>query len=138
MHPNEQLLRKGYDAYASGDLSALAATWSKEIVWHISGTTPLAGDYKGTEKILGVLAEIVKLANGSFELEVKKLFADDTTGLALCRSKVTYAGEAFDVLTTHVHRIKDGEIIETSFLFDDAVRLNNAQQAAFDLVAAKA
>lgn len=130
MHKNEQLIRDAYEAYGRGDMPAVTKTWTDDIVWHFKGTTPLAGDYKGAEKIQEALTEIGKLTNGTFKLEVTKVFADDETGIVLCRSKSTVAGRTFDTLTTHVHRLVDGKVAETSFLFEDAVEMNAAQLEA--------
>ena len=127
MHQNEQRIRDAYDAFGRGDMAALTATWTDDIVWHVKGTTPLAGDYKGVEKILAVMAETVKLTDGTFKLDVTKVFADDETGIALCRTKGTIGGQTFDSLTTHVHRIVDGKVAESSFLTEDAVAMNAAQ-----------
>jgi uncharacterized protein len=135
MHQNEQLMKDAYDAYGRGDLAALTSTWKDDVVWHMRGTTTLAGDYVGAEAITTFLAEAIKISNGTFKLDVTKLFADDDTGIALCRTKATYNGEAFDTLTTHVHRIVDGKVAESWFLFDDAVAINEAQLASLAVAA---
>jgi uncharacterized protein len=137
MHKNETLLKDAYDAYAKGDIAGLTAGWTDDVVWHLQGDGPVGGDHKGAEDILKTLGEIVGLAS-SFDLKVEKIFADDTTGVALCRTKMSYGDQKFDVVTTHVHRITDGKVAETWFLFDDSVRISEAQQAAFDAAAAKA
>ena len=33
-HPNEELVRKGYDAFASGDMDTLRELFDPGIVWH--------------------------------------------------------------------------------------------------------
>jgi ketosteroid isomerase-like protein len=137
MHKNEQLLRDAYDAYGRNDIPGVTASWTEDTVWHMKGSTSLAGDYKGPEKILGLLAENMRLSNGTFKLEVQKIFADDDIGVVVCRSKATVAGEDFDSLTTHVHRIVDGKLAESWFLFEDAVALDAAEAKALKLVPAK-
>jgi ketosteroid isomerase-like protein len=49
-HPNEEVLKKGYAAFNSGDMDAVRETFADDIVWHVSGTTELAGDYKGLDE----------------------------------------------------------------------------------------
>ena len=57
MHRNEKLIRDAYDAYGRNDIPGVTASWTEDTVWHLKGTTSLAGDYKGPEKILGLLAD---------------------------------------------------------------------------------
>jgi len=137
MHKNEQLLRDAYDAYGRNDIPGVTASWTEDTVWHMKGSTSLAGDYKGPEKILGLLAENMRLSEGTFKLEVEKIFADDDIGVVVCRSKATIAGTDFDSLTTHVHRIVDEKLAESWFLFEDAVALDAAEAKALKLVPAQ-
>lgn len=137
MHKNEKLLRDAYDAYERNDIPAVTASWTPDTVWHMKGTTSLAGDYKGPEKILALLAETVRLSEGTSKLEVQKIFADDEIGVVVCRTKATIAGTDFDSLTTHIHRIVDEKVAESWFLFDDAVALNTAEEKALKLVPAQ-
>ncbi len=47
-HPNKDLVRAASAAFGRGDLSALRNQFFDEnIIWHIAGTGPLAGDYEG-------------------------------------------------------------------------------------------
>ena len=38
-HPNEDLLRRGYDAFGTGDMETLAALLADDIVWHFPAAT---------------------------------------------------------------------------------------------------
>lgn len=44
-HPNEDLLRGLYEAFAKEDVGAMMQAFSPEVVWHESGNNPLSGDY---------------------------------------------------------------------------------------------
>jgi len=54
-HPNEELVRRGYDAFASGDMDTRRELFDPQIVWHFAGRSPLAGDHRGVDAVLGVL-----------------------------------------------------------------------------------
>ena len=60
-HPNEDLIRQGYDAFSSGDMDTLRELFHPDIVWHASGRSQLAGDHQGVDTVLG-LFEVVPLA----------------------------------------------------------------------------
>ena len=44
-HPNEDLIRQGYDAFSSGDMDTLRVLFHPDIVWHAPGRSQLAGDH---------------------------------------------------------------------------------------------
>jgi ketosteroid isomerase-like protein len=52
-HPNEELARRGYDAFARGDMDTLRELFDPEIVWHFPGRSPLAGDHPVSKRSLG-------------------------------------------------------------------------------------
>jgi ketosteroid isomerase-like protein len=39
-HPNEELLRRGFDAFSSGDMGTLAQVLDQEVVYHVPGRSP--------------------------------------------------------------------------------------------------
>ena len=36
-HPNEDLIRRGYDAFSRGDMDTLRELYHPDIVWHAPG-----------------------------------------------------------------------------------------------------
>ena len=46
-HPNEALVRKGYGAFATGDLTTLGELFAEDVIWNTPGKSPLAGTRKG-------------------------------------------------------------------------------------------
>jgi uncharacterized protein len=43
-HPNEDLIRRGYEAFNKGDTQTLREMFDPEIVWHFPGRSVLAGE----------------------------------------------------------------------------------------------
>ena len=41
-HPNVGFLRKGYEAFAKGDMATLTDMYSQDVVWHHAGTSPIS------------------------------------------------------------------------------------------------
>jgi uncharacterized protein len=56
-HPNEDLLRRGYEAFGSGDLDTVQALLDDDIVWHSGGSNLITGEYRGLPEVMGTLAE---------------------------------------------------------------------------------
>ena len=111
-HPNLDLLRRGYAAYGSGDMDTINELFADDIVWHIAGRSPLAGDYSGKEQVFGFFAKFQEMSDGTSKVEVHDMLANDTHGVALvtesgARSERSHQGHA-----THVFHVTDGKVTE--------------------------
>jgi ketosteroid isomerase-like protein len=76
-HPNEDLVRRGYDAFARGDMDTLRELFDPEIVWHFPGRSPLAGDHRRPDAVLGFFGRTMELTAGTFRAELHDVVADD-------------------------------------------------------------
>ena len=76
-HPNEELARRGYKAFAEGDLATIGEIFAEDVVWHISGSSPLARDYRGKDEVLGFLGSLMTVTEGTFRAEVHDILAND-------------------------------------------------------------
>ncbi len=108
-----QNLRKGYKAFAEGDMEALAEIISEAAVWHIPGKSPLAGDYKGRDAIFGYFAKLMEVTGGTFKAELVHALGDDSFAVALQRSTATAQGRAYTGTDVLVDRIENGSAVET-------------------------
>jgi uncharacterized protein len=112
-HPNEALVRRAFDAFASGDVETLRGLMDPDSVWHAPGRNPLAGDHRGVEAILGYFAKTMELTGGSFRTELHDVVANDEHAVSLFVARGQREGktlEARNVLVTHV---RDGKLGET-------------------------
>src|SRR5205814_2780451 len=60
-HPNEELLRTGYDAFSKGDMDSIRGLFADDIVWHSPGRNPLAGDFRGVDEVLQTFGKVFEL-----------------------------------------------------------------------------
>ena len=117
-HPNEDQLRRGYEAFANGDMDTLVSLWTDDIVWHSPGRSPLAGDYKGAEEILGLFAQLVERSGGTFSVELHDVLANDTHGVGLSVGRAERNGktlETKDAIVFHFRGDKISEVWLQSF-----------------------
>ena len=49
----EEFLARQREMYAGGDLAAVGALLAEDVVWHVPGTSPIAGEYRGREAVVG-------------------------------------------------------------------------------------
>lgn len=110
-HPNEDLLRQGYDAFANGDLERLDQLFADDIVWHSGGNTPLSGVFEGKEAVFGNFAKIPEMTD-DFSQELHAILADDEHAVALVKSHVERDGRSLDGDGVHVFHFNDGQVTE--------------------------
>jgi len=111
-HPNVELLRNGYNAYSTGDMAVLTELFADDIVWHITGRSPLSGDYKGRDQVFGFFGKLMELSDGTAKIEVHDLLANDEHGVAIVTGTATRGGNSFEGQDVHVFHIRDGKVVE--------------------------
>ena|ERR1051325_989933 len=119
-HPNEDLARKGYAAFSSGDMTALNDLFADDIVWHVGGRSPLAGDYKGKDAVFGFFAKTMEMTGGTFRLEVHDLLANDDHVVALTHVSGQRDGKSIDDNSVQVLHVSGGKVTESWFHPGDA------------------
>jgi len=70
------LVRKGYEAFNTGDIQTLVTLMSHDVVQHVPGSSALAGDYKGIEAVLGLYAKLGELTGGTFRAHLVDVHGD--------------------------------------------------------------
>jgi ketosteroid isomerase-like protein len=112
-HPNVELLRKGIDAFSRGDVDTGRSLWADDVVYHVPGAGPLAGDHKGKDGVLAYLAKAAELAGGTLRMaEVHDVLANDEHGVALLRFTATRKGRQFTWNQANVYHLRNGKMAE--------------------------
>ena len=111
-HPNEDLLRRGYEAFGKGDLDTLRELFSPDITFHSPGRSPIAGDYAGVDETFGFFGKLAELSGGSFRVEVHDILANDEHVVALTTVSGQRDGKSLDDRSVEVYHVKDGKITE--------------------------
>lgn len=115
-HPNAALVRRGYAALAARDVEALAGMTHDDLVWHIPGRNPIAGEYHGRDRVLAFNAHVLALTGGTLTLELVDVWANEHGAVALHRG----GGTRPDGRPNHdevcmVFTIRDGRIAEARY-----------------------
>lgn len=109
---NAKLIQEGYEAFGKGDVPAVMAIWADDIAWHVPGRSPLAGDYRGKDAILGFFGQLQERSEGSFRLEMHDLLASEDHVVALV-TEIGHRGErTLNSPATHVWHVRDGKATE--------------------------
>ena len=111
-HPNEDILRRGYEAFAKADMPAVQGFFADDIVWHVGGRSPLAGDYRGPDEVLRFLGQTMEMTGGSFSLEIHDLLANEEHGIALVVARGQRNGRTLEDRAVHVLHLQGGKVTE--------------------------
>jgi uncharacterized protein len=118
-HPNEDLVRRGFAAFGTGDMATLGELFADDIVWHGGGRSPISGDYKGKDEVFGFFAQLAERAGGTFRIDVHDVLANDEHVVALTTGTGQREGKTLSDNGAQVFHVKDGKVTETWFLPGD-------------------
>jgi uncharacterized protein len=114
-HPNEDLVRRGFAAFGTGDLATLGELFADDIVWHAGGRSPIAGDYKGKDEVFGLFAQFAERTGGTFRIDIHDVLANDEHVVALTKGTAEREGKRLSVDGVQVFHVKDGKVTESWF-----------------------
>ncbi len=109
---NAMIIRKAYEDFAHGNVSAVFAAFDASITWHVPGHSPLSGDYNGHDQIAGFFGRIIELSGGVFRIDVHHVLADADLVVVLTTVNAQRNGVSASFPEVHVWRMKDGKAIE--------------------------
>jgi ketosteroid isomerase-like protein len=111
--PNEALARAASAAFGRGDLGALQDQFFAEnIVWHLAGTGPLAGDYHGVAQVMGLLGTISELSGGTVQPELHDVLVSPDHTVVLATIRAQRAGKQLQLNVVHVIHAENGKATE--------------------------
>lgn len=118
-HPNVGLLRKGYEAFAKGDMATIRELWSEDIVWHVPGDNLLSGEHRGRDAVFAEVAKLAQLTSGTLSAELHDVLANDEHAVALIRPTASRQGKQLTAPEIHVYHISNGKVTEWWSFFQD-------------------
>ena len=125
-HPNATLMKQLYELFSQGDVEGFLKFMADEVVWHVPGRCPIAGDYKGREAVLGYLSAIDELSGGTYEIsEVHDVIANDDHVVGLHHSTGTRPGKTYDYNETVIMHIRDGMVTEVWEVYGDQYEIDD-------------
>jgi uncharacterized protein len=111
-HPNIELARRGYEAFAKGDLAALSELIADDVTWHVLGVGPLSGTYHGRDEVFAFFGRLAEETAGTFRLNVHDVLANDEHTVALCMLSASRGNKSVEFPVANVSHMRDGKITE--------------------------
>ena len=118
-HPNVGLLKRGYEAFAKGDMATLTELFSENIVWHVPGNNLISGEHRGRDAVFAFFGQIAQLSGGTYQVKLHDALANDEHAVALARVTGSRQGKQIEILDVAVYHISDGKVTEAWSFADD-------------------
>lgn len=118
-HPNATLARRLYEAFTSGDMSAMADLIAEDAVWHeignpvaIRGKAALAAHYAASTGDWG-----------EYDSRLHDVIANDEHAIALVEATVTRNGRSLSYRAAEIYHLRDGKVTERWAFSDDTAAI---------------
>jgi YbgC/YbaW family acyl-CoA thioester hydrolase len=108
----EEFLTRQREMYAGGDLAPATELLAEGVVWHVPGTSPIAGDYRGREAVAGYFRLRRELAGGSLHIATGNEAHHDEALVQLADGRASLGGREMVWRTAGVYRVAEGAIAE--------------------------
>ncbi len=118
-HPDEELVRSAFDAFAKGDVDTLRESMAQDAVWYVPGRNQLSGEHRGVDAILGFFARTMELSGGTFRMDVHDVVANDDHTVALFDARAEREDRTYENRNVLVIHIRDGKLTETWLLSEN-------------------
>jgi uncharacterized protein len=123
---NIAVVRRGYAAFAKGDLETLKTLFSANADWHLAQTGVLRGNYRGAQAILEFFGQLAHETQGSVRVEPLTMAASGDLVFVLERTTGERNGKILDTKDVLVFKLDNGVVTEVSDF-----QLNHAVDAQF-------
>ena len=108
--PSASIVRKVYENFAKGDIPLVIEVFAPSITWHVPGQSPIAGDYRDRDEIVGFFKHTLALCGGIFAIEVHHVLSEENVVVALVTVKAERNGRSAAFEEVNVWRVSDGKI----------------------------
>jgi uncharacterized protein len=111
-HPNIELMKKVYAAFAAGDVETAGSYWTEDCTHHYPGRSELAGSHAGLQEATAFAGKMFHLTEGKIDMEILDVGASDDHAFALVRTRYQRGNRILEMPFVNVVYVSDGKIAE--------------------------
>jgi hypothetical protein len=120
MNKNVEIIRSGYHAFNTGDMTTLTGLFDENASWHTPGRGIVAGDHKGRDAVFVHFGRLGQETGVTFKANLLHLLADDDGRVVgIQKNTAERGGKRLDVGCCIVFELKNGRIVDGSEHYDD-------------------
>lgn len=111
MSANEDVVRRGYEAFGRGDMDTLRSLMTPDVIQNVPGNTPVSGEHKGVDDVLGYYAELFEMTGGTLKADLQSVKDDGPDQvLAVHRLIAQRDGKSYDEVEKLHFTLSGGKI----------------------------
>jgi ketosteroid isomerase-like protein len=118
-HPNALLMRKVDGALLAGDFPGFLALHVEDVVMHIPGRGPLAGDHVGRDGLAAVFQRELAMLDAPPEMVVLDDLGSDDHAASVVIQRMRRGERSYEGLQFVLSRVRDGQLSEVWFRPED-------------------
>ena len=98
---NEELVRKGYVAFSTGDMETLGKLMKPDVVHSVPGNNLTSGEHQGQDAVFAMYGQLFELSGGTLTVELQEAnAAGDSKVSAKHRARAKRGDKTLDVIQT--------------------------------------
>jgi ketosteroid isomerase-like protein len=107
-----ELHRRQGEMYEGGSVDPVAELLAPDIVWHVPGTSSIAGDHRGVEQVLSYFERRRELANATMRMRPGRVISEGGAVAQLVEGSALLDGEEVSWQTVGVYRVDSRQVRE--------------------------
>ena len=111
-HPNVKTIEAMTSAIFDQDHDALAKIFTDDLVFHLRGPVPSAGDHPGVGGLLEAIGTLFEMTGGQIELDQQFCMATDGWAAEWEHATLGRNGKTLESRNAFVYRLEGGRIAE--------------------------
>jgi ketosteroid isomerase-like protein len=123
---DSDVVRRLYRAFADRDLAAAESCFAPDVLWHLPGTSPIAGDHRGWAQIRdNFMSKLGPLSAGTFSAELLEVAVGERFVIAVQHATASHRGKSLDITACQLMTVREGLIDEVRGHYSDQEALDD-------------
>jgi ketosteroid isomerase-like protein len=119
------VVRRGYEAFNSGDIETLKGLFAPDAVYRVGGSGGLAGNKQGQEEIMAYFGELFSRSGGTAKVELQDVIAGERHTVSLQTAQAQRNGKSMEQHGVLVFTLRDGKVIEVNEFQEDTAKASD-------------
>lgn len=120
---NMETVRRGYEAFSTGDMETLMTLYADDAVHIVPGNSQVSGAHKGKGDIQSLYGKLFELTDGTMRLRLDSVLSDGGNRVvAVHTSTLEHEGETVEQVEALLFTLVDGKVKEIQDFFGDIER----------------
>lgn len=100
-----ELHRRQGEMYAGGSIDAVVELLADDIVWHVPGKSPIAGDHRGIKQVIDYFGRRRRLANATMRMHPGEVLSEGDAVAQFVEGTAVLGGEQVSWRTVGIYRV---------------------------------